>query len=227
MYRSSIIQSFLHTDEANLKKLINKNWTVLDLGCGDNPPLLRVMQPSSYLGIDAYEKSINEANQNAIAEGWSDCIFQVKDLLTLNFAEGQFDAVLCIDVIEHLRKEDGERLLENAKRWTDKILYVSTPNGFLRQDPYDSNLFQEHLSGWTVEEFEALGFLSVKGGGGLKILRKTEMQPDQWSHVSGSSLRWKPRLFWVALSAVTQMLFFHWPKWSYQVHAVYEKKALN
>jgi len=223
IYNLSAIKTLLHADEANLKKIVDQRWSVLDLGCGSNPPILRIMEPNRYLGIDAFEKSINEARNNASQKGWKNCSFEVMDLLDLKFAERQFDAVLCVDVIEHLRKEDGIKLLENAKSWASKALYVSTPNGYLRQDPYDSNQLQEHLSGWSVTDFRELGFGKIIGGGGLKFLRKSEMQPDQWEHVSGSSMKWKPNSFWSLIANALQVFTYRLPRLSFQLHAFFLK----
>jgi SAM-dependent methyltransferase len=223
LYNLPFIKMLLHADEANLKKLVNKSWSVLDLGCGSNPPILRVMEPDRYLGIDAFENSIIDARNTASAKGLKNCSFEVMDLLNLNFADRQFDVVLCIDVIEHLHKEDGVKLLKNAKSWAAKALYVSTPNGYLRQDPYDSNQYQEHLSGWLATDFHEMGFGKVIGGGGLKFLRKSEMQPDEWQHVSGSSMKWKPVFFWSFIANALQVFTYKLPRSSYQLHAFFMK----
>ena len=37
-----------------------------------------------------------------------------------------------------------------------KKVIVFTPNGFVPQRPYDGNPFQEHLSGWSVDEIHEL-----------------------------------------------------------------------
>ena len=219
VYNLSFIQKLLHTDEANLAKIVDKSWSVLDLGCGSNPPVLRMMEPKRYLGVDAFEKSILDARKTVSMKGLKNCSFEVMELLSLNFADRQFDVVLCIDVIEHLRKEDGIKLLENAKSWAAKGLYVSTPNGYLRQDPYDSNHYQEHLSGWSVTDFHEMGFGKVIGGGGLKFFRKSEMQPDQWEHVSGSSMKWKPVSLWSFIANALQIFTYKIPRSSYQLHA--------
>ncbi len=203
---------------------MDKRWSVLDLGCGSNPPLLRAMHPRMYYGVDAYKPSIDAVIHRCESHQLFHYKFEVGNLDSVHFAENEFDVVVCVDVIEHLSKDNGLKLIESAKHWASKFVYISTPNGFLRQDPYDSNSFQEHLSGWSIKEFDSLGFEPIRGGGGLKILRKREMQPDAWSHVSGSSLRWKPKFFWSVLSGFSQVIFNRVPSWSYQIHAIYKKR---
>jgi hypothetical protein len=51
----------------------------------------------------------------------------------------------------------------------DKII-VFTPNGFLPQDPWDGNPMQEHLCGWSVEDFRSRAY-RVEGVLGWKALR--------------------------------------------------------
>ena len=223
IYDWHIVQCFLGTDRSNLRRLVDQNWSVLDLGCGSKPPVLLAIRPKAYFGIDVFKPSIDSARLYCISENLEHYQFEVRNLESAQFDENQFDIVILIDVIEHLPKEIGIKLIENAKNWASRRVYISTPNGFLKQDPYDSNSFQEHLSGWTVNEFKSLGFTNIRGGGGLKLLRKREMQPDQWSHVSGASLRWGPRLLWALVSAMSQVIFKRIPSWSYQIVAVFEK----
>ena len=44
------------------------------------------------------------------------------------FPDHSFDSVLLIDVIEHLKEEEGRELLAEAKRVTSQRLIISTPN---------------------------------------------------------------------------------------------------
>lgn len=225
IYKSQLVQDILGTDQAILRKLVDPSWSVLDLGCGSDPPLLRVMNPKMYYGVDVFKPSIDALRQRCVSRQQLHYEFDVRNLNSVYFAENRFDVVVCVDVIEHLSKENGLKLIDNAKYWASKYVYISTPNGYLRQDPYDSNFFQEHLSGWTKEELEHLGFQRIWGGGGLKVLRKREMQPDAWSHISGSSLRYRPRFLWSVISGFSQMFFKRVPSWSYQIHAIHSKRV--
>ncbi|MCI4318998.1 MAG: class I SAM-dependent methyltransferase [Thermoplasmata archaeon] len=89
--------------------------------------------------------------------------------LHLPFRDRSFDAVLALDVIEHLPKEDGYRLLREMERVARRKVIVFTPNGFLPQAG-DDNPHQEHLSGWTVSDLERQGY-RVGGVRGWRPLR--------------------------------------------------------
>lgn len=196
------------------------DWTVLDLGCGKNPPILDIVRPLRYLGVDAHRESIDYATENSRRKEFVNCEFTCARLEDVVVDPNSFDVVLMIDVIEHLDKRLGTELLLKAMNCAKHALYVTTPNGFLKQDPYDSNDYQQHLSGWTVQDFRKLGFETIRGGGGPRFLRRNEMQPEQWSHVSNASIRWKPRLLWSIISACLQPMTYLMPRYAFQLHVI-------
>jgi len=63
------------------------------------------------------------------------------DLRKLEFKPKSFDAILCLEVIEHLTKEEGHDLIKKMEKWARKKIIITTPNG------YDCNPFQTHKSG--------------------------------------------------------------------------------
>lgn len=74
------------------------------------------------------------------------------------------DTVFIIDVVEHLEKDEGERLLKDTLRVARKQVVVFTPLGFLEQylhpdgkDAWglDGAAVQEHKSGWMPSDFDA------------------------------------------------------------------------
>ena len=223
MYSSKIIQKLLRTDQWNLRNLVSDSWSVLDIGCGPNPPVLTYVNPANYVGIDAYQFSIDrllvEPSFVRLKSKEAIC----SEIQSLDFDKNQFDAVLLVDVIEHLDKHEGTELLRKAIGWARLAVYVSTPNGFLEQKPYDSNNYQVHLSGWNKKDFVELGFNRIRGGGGPKFMRRTEMDPLQWSHTGSGSIRFRPKIIWSILSAVFQSFYFWIPNKSFQLYAVYEK----
>lgn len=61
-----------------------------------------------------------------------------------------YDLVLMIDVIEHMTKEQGYKILDYFKG--SKVI-VSTPRNFATE-PHPENPFEEHITHWTLEDFE-------------------------------------------------------------------------
>ncbi len=72
------------------------------------------------------------------------------------------DTVFMLDVIEHLEKEDGQQLLDQALRVARKQVVIFTPLGFMPQHYTESvswegvshSELQNHRSGWEPHEFD-------------------------------------------------------------------------
>jgi len=67
---------------------------------------------------------------------------------------GSFDLVLLCDVIEHLSKDAGLRLLDALLSRSPCVL-VSSPLGEMEQDALFDNEAERHLSAWTRRDFAA------------------------------------------------------------------------
>ena len=169
-----------------LRSLLEDCGTILDIGCGDSSPLQYVYD-SKIIGVEGYEPSYKKA----LALRTHDKLhyLKVSDLKS-SFKEGEFDACAALDIIEHLPKEQGWELIEAMERIARKKVLIATPNGFLPQMSRDGNL-QEHVSGWTRDEFAHKGF-TVFGMQGLKCLR-TEYH----------ALKYRPKIFWGIISEMT------------------------
>ncbi|MGO9607079.1 MAG: class I SAM-dependent methyltransferase [Candidatus Binataceae bacterium] len=168
-----------------LDSMILPSDSVLDVGCGENSPLRKLKHPpAGMVGIDAFP---------GVATGIHD-EYIVGSALSIEkrFRPQSFDCVVALDVIEHLTKADGYRLIRMMERIARRTIVIFTPNGFLSQLPYEGNPFQEHLSGWTVEEMRGRGY-EVIGLFGWKPLRG-----------DCANIRFRPRRFWQAISIATQ-----------------------
>lgn len=80
------------------------------------------------------------------------------------------DFVILGDVIEHLSKDEGKKLIENLKGRTRHI-FISTPAIFYEQCNEFENTHEKHLCLWTKEELKELGFEILWGG-----------EPDIWGN---------------------------------------------
>jgi len=96
----------------------------------------------------------------------------LSDIMVFSTKNGSYGAVMLVDVLEHLEKDEGLTLLARMSRWATRKVIVMVPNGFVSQDDTygDGNTRQRHLSGWTPQEFQQLGY-RVRGFHGWKPLR--------------------------------------------------------
>ncbi|OGF32079.1 hypothetical protein A3H09_03100 [Candidatus Falkowbacteria bacterium RIFCSPLOWO2_12_FULL_45_13] len=184
--------------------------TVVDLGCGRNSPIKAFSSQLIYsLGIDSHPASIADSWQAKIHNA-----YLAADLFDAcrKMADNSFAGALALDVIEHLEKNDGRRLIGEMIRIAKKKVIIYTPNGFLKQDRLPDNPAQEHLSGWSAEEMGRLGF-KVYGMSGFKFLRQER-----------GGLKYRPRLIWRPISSLTQIPAYYLPRLAFQILCV---KTLN
>ncbi len=77
------------------------------------------------------------------------------------------EAVLLLDVIEHMERDIGEQVLAMARRAATRQVVVYTPNGFLFQDGdpwgYGGHEWQRHRSGWVPGDFPGWMIQLVNG----------------------------------------------------------------
>jgi len=189
-----------------LRKELKNCKTALDLGCGDYSPIQNVTLSYS-VGVDAFKPSLKESKRRGIHYE-----YVLADVREIEFKDKSFDAVLALDLIEHLTKEDGIKLIEKMERWARKKVIIFTPNGFLCQRG-NSNPFQTHRSGWNCNELKGLGF-RVYGMNGWKKLRGY-----------GAGLRYRPKIVWQIISDLTQKITHHHPEWAFQLLAVKDMES--
>jgi predicted TPR repeat methyltransferase len=176
-----------------LRKAILGCETVLDVGCGSTPTL-RQLGVSHCVGMEGYLPAFEDAQrqntQDEIICG------DVRDLAS-HFKPRQFDACIAMDVIEHLSKTDGLKLMSDMELIAKKKVVFFTPNGFLSQRQAADSDLQAHLSGWEAEEMERHGY-NVMGMLGPKSLRGEYHK-----------LKRRPAIFWGLVSTMDQMLWVH------------------
>jgi SAM-dependent methyltransferase len=177
-----------------LRKALVGCESVLDVGCGKSADL-RWLGVKHSVGIDGYAPDLEEARrQNTHDE------FILGSVLELDnhFKAGQFDAVIAMDVIEHLTKENGWRLMQAMEKISCHKVIIFTPSGFLSQRHSAKDDLQEHLSGWEAAEMRQAGY-QVFGMLGPKVLRG-----------EFHALKWRPKLFWSCISLLGHFLWTRW-----------------
>lgn len=107
----------------------------------------------------------------------------VADIRKLPYRTGSFDVVVALDVIEHLERPDGERLLGEMERLSRRFVVVLTPNGFFPQAAKPGQPWFAHLSGWDARDFDCRGY-AVEGAGGAAIMRHgIDRAPFRWGAI--------------------------------------------
>lgn len=140
---------------------------VLELGAGRQSSLHFSGRPYRMIGLDIHQPSLTYARERGVYdEVLQGNVLDLESLLPQNAV----DAVVAMDLIEHLPKEKGYELLDAMERTARKTVILFTPNGFLPQPPAPDNPFQEHLSGWSYAEMRERGY-EVQGVMGWKPLR--------------------------------------------------------
>ncbi|MCU0285014.1 MAG: class I SAM-dependent methyltransferase [Acidobacteria bacterium] len=163
--------------------------TILELGAGKNSYLDKLQKPFIITAIDIDRSSLDIAAENNVYDYYiKGDVTKLPSLV----APKSFDAVVAFDLIEHLTKADGRRLIEDMCHIALEKVIIYTPNGFLHQPASKDNPFQEHRSGWDFAEMKQLGF-QVYGINGYRKLRGNYAVPRIKPQVLGlfiSNLSW-------------------------------------
>lgn len=211
VHHSPIFERMFHTLSYCLREELKDCRTVLDLGCGWSSPLQFCKNIEYSVGVEAYKPYLEKSKKQGVHSKYLN-----KKIEDVSFPDKSFDAVILIEVLEHLPEKTGRRLLADAERWAKKKVIVTSPNGFTRQDTFDRNILQKHLSGWSASTMKRLGFTS-KGLQGLKVLRK-----DAEQHLGelSETIRFRPKLFWFAVSALSQLFTYYTPSLAFDLFSV-------
>jgi len=136
---------------------------VLDIGCGIMPQ--NYIKPRVHICCEPYSEYVDHLQQKIAAldprdrsyvvlnMGWQDAV--------RHFPAKSVDTVFLVDVIEHLEKSEGQRLLAATEEIARSQVVVFTPLGFMPQHHDDGKDawglsgadWQEHKSGWMPEDF--------------------------------------------------------------------------
>jgi ubiquinone/menaquinone biosynthesis C-methylase UbiE len=186
----------------HLKKELRGCESVLDMGCGSDSPIQNCNVKFS-LGVELFDPYLAESKKKKIHTEYLKA-----DIKSVEFKPKSFDCVMCLEVLEHMTKEEGLKLIEKMKKWARKKVIITTPNTFVWQDEIDNNPLQAHVSGWSAKELRNIGF-KVHGIEGWKKLRGYR-----------GVLKYKPMFFWAKIAHISQKLVYFFPSMAFQLFAV-------
>lgn len=110
----------------------NKKITILDAACGlgYGSKILQTKTRSDVIGIDldlTLVKYLTKVKKNNKIK------FLQSDIKSLPFSDQSIDYIVCFETIEHLKKTDGIKVIEEFKRVLKKdgIIIISSPNAVI------------------------------------------------------------------------------------------------
>ena len=154
----SIVQRFLDKESKS----------ILDVGCGKGKPMRFVNKRGRFyaVGLDIFKPYLIKAKMEETHDDYVLC-----DVRYMPVKDKAFDVVLAMEVLEHLGKKEGvkmlkdiERMLKDIERIARKQVIITTPVGRCEQHICDNNPYQEHRCIWNIDEMKCLGYI-VKGVG--------------------------------------------------------------
>lgn len=214
LYHNKLISHLFHTSVYCLKRELKDCYSVLDMGCGPDSPI-KYCDITYSIGVDAFEPYIKASRDKKIHTEYI-----LTNITDLNFKPNSFDAVVLMEVLEHLTKEEGKKLLKKIETWARKKVIITTPNGYLPQGQMSQNPYQVHRSGWVVDEVRKLGYQPY-GMAGWKFLRKENVSTSMEEESAiFSTIRFPPRIFWLVISELSQAITYFFPKVAFEVFCV-------
>jgi SAM-dependent methyltransferase len=212
-YHNKVVGKIVHTLGYCLQRELSNCETVLDLGCGPSSPLQHCPWIKYSVGVEIFKPYLEKSKKAGIHTKYLN-----KRIEDLSFSDNSFDAVIMIDVLEHLSRKTALNVLKKAEKWAKKKVIVNT-NGFVGQPVIDENPYQRHRSGWTCQEMKKLGFRCY-GLAGLKFLRKEKDPGADMGDDLTISIRFEPKSFWFAIAVLSQILTHNFPTLAFELFCI-------
>ena len=170
-----------------LEKELSDCESVLDLGCGHHSPIYTVGIPYS-VGVEHSDLFLQESKRLGVHDDYI-----AADIRSVEFEANSFDAVVALDVLEKLSKQEGVELIEKMQSWAKKKVLIRTTNIPAEENRDANQCLTQNNSVWNKAEFEGQGF-KVLGVGGWKKIKQ------EYTYIH------------TILSALTQKIVLHYPQ---------------
>lgn len=193
----------------NYIKTINANIadseSIIDLWCWKWSLIWCNIKEKYVIGIDIFWSSLDCLKESS---EWYNKLIN-DNILNINkhFKEKSIDTIIMMDVLEHLEKDKAKKLLYTIEKIARKKIIIQTPNWFLKQDPYDWNEYQRHLSGWDVDFFKKNWFQKIYWMRWLKLLRR-----EYWQAIIPIIIDF--------ISEITEFFVYKKPQYAFQLLAI-------
>ncbi|MGQ9507619.1 MAG: class I SAM-dependent methyltransferase [Candidatus Bathycorpusculaceae bacterium] len=130
--------------------------TILDVGCGFGEWgfLIRTRKSgwAFLIGIDVFHPYLEKVCRLKIY----DELVQVKAPI-LPFKTESVDISLACEILEHMPKKEGLKLIEELERITKQEIIISTPLNW-PQDKIWDNPYEKHVAEWSVKDLTKRGY---------------------------------------------------------------------
>lgn len=127
--------------------------SAIELGSGPGDKLA-ACRCETKVGVEIHRPAIEEAERNV-----PDAVFIHADMREFveKLKPNAVEVILICDALEHLEKVEALDLIEKSKEVAERIV-LFIPIGVHYQEGHGGNPYQRHLSTWSYDEVEALGF---------------------------------------------------------------------
>ncbi|UCG89592.1 MAG: class I SAM-dependent methyltransferase [Candidatus Heimdallarchaeota archaeon] len=132
---------------------------ILDCGIGFGEMAFRLRTHYRFrgtpfiVGLDLHESYVLLHSTLGLYDKVYNC-----SVIDIPYAENFFDIVLALELIEHLSKEDGLKMLNEVERVSRGQVIITTPHGFTATRERGGNPHMEHISGWHPKDFTDRGY---------------------------------------------------------------------
>lgn len=212
---NNFLSRIFHTIEFCVKDELKDCKSVLDIGCGPSSIIQNFPNIKYSVGVEIFEPYLKASKKNKIHTEYIKGKIQ-----DLEFDKKSFDAVIMIEVLEHMSKADGIKVMKTIEKWAKKKIIITTPNGYFPMGEVDKNSYQKHISGWTIEEFKKKGYV-CNGVTGAKIMYTNENHVHSLDEGFGfTNMRFKPQSLSFVINAFLQIFVYYFPKYAFEIIAV-------
>jgi hypothetical protein len=148
-----------HSGEA-IRARVEPARVVVDVGPGIRPQT--ILSPAIHLCVEPFEPYLSRLREDVGNDPRFVFLNATWDGVLPLMPDHSVDTVVALDVIEHLGRSGGRKLLEHSVRIARQQVVVFTPLGFYRQSyrhrgtdrwGMQGGRWQTHRSGWSPDDF--------------------------------------------------------------------------